>query len=162
MSRRLRPPAAGRSKGDAAAVTGAGGAAEGRRARLNAYVVMRAVISTLNLRPCRARLATGARPSHVVGNAQPLWRPPATVPQLNAIFSCLIVRRRRCTRNRPTASGSPERRSASSRGTSNGAVKRTRTSTPVKELAPQASASTTSAMTALFALRQAGKAKAVV
>ena len=35
-----------------------------------------------------------------------------------------------------------------------GAVKRTRTSTPVKELAPQASASTSSAMTAHFALRQ--------
>ena len=37
-----------------------------------------------------------------------------------------------------------------------GAVKRTRTSTPVKELAPQASASTSSAMTARFALRHAG------
>lgn len=34
-----------------------------------------------------------------------------------------------------------------------GAVKRTRTSTPVKELAPQASASTSSAMTARFAPR---------
>src|SRR5271170_723196 len=36
-----------------------------------------------------------------------------------------------------------------------GAVKRTRTSTPVKELAPQASASTSSAMTALFRLASA-------
>ena len=35
----------------------------------------------------------------------------------------------------------------------NGAVKRTRTSTPVKELAPQASASTSSAMTAFFRSR---------
>jgi hypothetical protein len=87
MSRRLRPPAVGRSKGDAAAVTGAGGAAEGRRARLNAHVVMSAVMSTLNVRPCRARLANGAGPSHVVGNAQHLWRPPATAQQLNAIFS---------------------------------------------------------------------------
>jgi hypothetical protein len=37
-----------------------------------------------------------------------------------------------------------------------GAVKRTRTSTPVKELAPQASASTSSAMTALFRFKPAG------
>ena len=37
-----------------------------------------------------------------------------------------------------------------------GAVKRTRTSTPVKELAPQASASTSSAMTARFRFNPAG------
>jgi hypothetical protein len=44
-----------------------------------------------------------------------------------------------------------------------GAVKRTRTSTPVKELAPQASASTSSAMTALIRSASCGrKAKAVV
>jgi hypothetical protein len=40
-----------------------------------------------------------------------------------------------------------------------GAAKRTRTSTPVKELAPQASASTSSAMAALFAVRQAAQSE---
>jgi hypothetical protein len=80
MSRRLRPSAVGRGKGDAAAVTGAGDAAEDRRARFNPHVIMSAVISTLNVRPCRARLTPGAGPSHVVGNAQHLWRSPATVP----------------------------------------------------------------------------------
>jgi hypothetical protein len=46
MSRRLRPSAVGCGKGEPRPITGAGGAAEGRRARLNTNVVVSAVIST--------------------------------------------------------------------------------------------------------------------
>src|ERR1700735_1253080 len=64
--------------------------------------------------------------------------------------ACLAITRRAffCA---PTVGCGLQTNPASLKGI--GAAKRTRTSTPVKELAPQASASTSSAMAALFVLR---------